>query len=106
MPRTEGLESRIALSADIGVNLNVNANYNHDPIWTDLHNLAGGWSQISGSGDGPIDGRRLPADQRTYLVRPDQLSRRQLRVQLHRHGNPDRQGYRRRSRGPSPSRAG
>ena len=40
----EALERRIALSAQVGINLDSNANYNGDPIWTDLHNLATNWS--------------------------------------------------------------
>ena len=43
LPRAEHLEPRIVLSAQIGVNLDGNASYNNDPIWTDLHNLALPW---------------------------------------------------------------
>jgi hypothetical protein len=46
---SEPLESRIALSADIGVNLDVNNAGVDNPIWTDLHNLAGSWVPASGS---------------------------------------------------------
>ena len=48
-PQPEVLESRIALSAQIGVNLNFNTIWNDDPIWTDLRNLATNWTPLSGT---------------------------------------------------------
>lgn len=49
LPEAEGLEPRIALSAEVGVNLDFNSANADDPIWTDLHNLAYGWTPASGS---------------------------------------------------------
>jgi hypothetical protein len=49
VPRGESLEPRIVLSAEVGINLDLNASYNNDPIWTDLHNLASKWYPSSGS---------------------------------------------------------
>ena len=44
LPLAERLESRIALSAEVGVSLNSNSVYDNDPIWNDLHNLVyGSW---------------------------------------------------------------
>jgi hypothetical protein len=50
-PGADGLERRIAPSADIGVNLDANSNFNGNPIWTDLHNLASEyqWRPLAGS---------------------------------------------------------
>jgi hypothetical protein len=48
-PAAEALESRIALSAQAGVNLSANSVYGNDPIWTDLHNLATSWVPLTGS---------------------------------------------------------
>jgi hypothetical protein len=48
-PVTEVLEPRITMSAEVGINLNFNASYNGDPIWTDLHNLSTNWSPLTGS---------------------------------------------------------
>src|SRR5262249_23640268 len=44
-PRAEGLESRIALSDNVGVNLDFNSVYtsNSNPMWVDVHNGARGW---------------------------------------------------------------
>ena len=49
IPAAERLEPRITLSAEIGVNLGPNTEWNNDPIWTDLHNLASSWTPLSGS---------------------------------------------------------
>src|SRR5262249_50278555 len=59
-PVAEGLEPRIALSADIGINLGFNSVYNLDPIWTDMHNLAGTWSPLSGSTSVPLTADGYP----------------------------------------------
>jgi hypothetical protein len=48
-PTAEGLEPRMMLSADIGVNLEPNSTGADNPIWTDLHNLASPWVPLSGS---------------------------------------------------------
>ena len=48
IPAAERLEPRIALSAEIGVNLGPNTEWNNDPIWTDLHNLASSWTPTHG----------------------------------------------------------
>ena len=42
-PAAEGLEPRVLLSSNIGINLDSNNPYANDPIWTDLHNLAFQW---------------------------------------------------------------
>ena len=47
-----GPRARTALSGDpIGINLSSNANYVHNPIWTDLHNLSAiaPWFPLSGT---------------------------------------------------------
>ena len=49
LPGAEILEGRLVLSAQIGVNVSGNIDYNNDPIWTDLHNLASSWAPLSGS---------------------------------------------------------
>ncbi len=43
LPNSETLESRTLLSANIGVNLPTNRDYNNDEIWTDVHNIAFPW---------------------------------------------------------------
>ncbi len=48
-PAAEALEPRIALSADIGINLDFNESGDGNPMWTDLHNLSGAWGSTSGS---------------------------------------------------------
>ena len=48
LPGAENLESRIAPSADIGINVGPNAS-GGDPIWTDLHNGATSWKPLSGT---------------------------------------------------------
>jgi hypothetical protein len=46
LPLAEHLESRVALSAQVGVNLTAS----NDPIWTDLHNLTiNSWTALSSS---------------------------------------------------------
>ena len=63
LPLAERLEPRIALSGQIGVNLDYNFGSNSDPIWTDLHNLAYSWTPLSGTAAVPLtpDGYPLVA---------------------------------------------
>ena len=49
LPGAENLESRIAPSMDIGINVGPNLSNTGDPIWTDLHNEATSWTPLSGS---------------------------------------------------------
>ena len=68
-PVAECLEPRIALSAEIGVSLEVNSVLSISPIWTDLHNLAGAWKPISGSTSVPLTADGYPlADAQTYFA--------------------------------------
>ena len=46
-PAAEGLEPRVLLSSNIGINLDSNNPYANDPIWTDLRNLAFQWEPPS-----------------------------------------------------------
>ncbi len=72
-PGAERLEPRIAPSADIGINLDFNADYNLDPIWTDLHNLASpnGWVPVSGTTGVPVTADGYPLVDASVYMRVD-----------------------------------
>ena len=48
-PQPDILESRIALSGDLGIGIYENASWTNAPVWTNLRNLATSWLPASGS---------------------------------------------------------